>query len=188
MGRSPRHDLTVRDATPGDAAALRMLLLDANAGDYFPSFIRMNGFDHVVLYGKAPSWTVIIIREGVVALEDGTPYAGMDNIDMREAIARDTGGTWARNLAMVNITRAGENGVLASGVMAGPKAIYARGGPGAKMGSLGLKAIVTLAQTHEFPTAQPYKPYNRVIAQKLISSTGGNQFALHRLNENVDRE
>ena len=90
---------------------------------------------------------------------------------MREAIARDTGGTWARNLAMVNITRAGENGVLTSGVMAGPKAIYARGGPGAKMGALGLKAIVTLAQTHEFPTAQPYKPYNRVIAQKLLATS-----------------
>ena len=27
-------------------------------------------------------------------------------------------------------------------------------------------AFVTLAQTREFPTAQPYKPYNRVIAQK----------------------
>ena len=116
------------------------VLLDSNAGDYFPSFIRMNGFDHIVLYGKAPAWTVLIIREGVVTFEDGTPYAGMDNIDMREAIARDIGGTWARNLAMVNITRAGENGVLTSGIMAGPKAIYARGGPGAKMGSLGLKA------------------------------------------------
>ena len=77
------------------------VLLDANAGDYFPSFLRMNGFDHLVLYGKAPAWTMIMIREGVVTFEDGAPYAGMDNIDMREAIARDTGGTWARNLAMV---------------------------------------------------------------------------------------
>jgi aldehyde:ferredoxin oxidoreductase len=72
---------------------------------------------------------------------------------------------------MVNITRAGENGVLTSGIMAGPKAVYARGGPGAKMGSLGLKAIVTIAPTREFPTAQPYKPYNRVIAQKLLGTS-----------------
>ncbi len=106
-----------------------------------------------------------------IAFEDGTPYAGLDNIDLREAVARDTGGKWARNLAMVNITRAGENGVLTSGIMAGPKAIYARGGPGAKMGSLHLKGIVTIAQTREFPTAQPYKPYNRVIAQKLLATS-----------------
>jgi aldehyde:ferredoxin oxidoreductase len=147
------------------------VLLDANAGDYFPSFLRMNGFDHLVLYGQAAAWTMVMIREGVVSFEDGTRYAGLDNIDLREAVANDTGGTWARNMAMVNITRAGEQGVLTSGIMAGPKAIYARGGPGAKMGSLGLKGIVTIAPTREFPTAQPYKPYNRVIAQKLLSTS-----------------
>ena len=147
------------------------VLLDTNAGDYFPSFLRLNGFDHIVLYGKAPAWTVLMIREGVATFEDGMRYAGMDNIELRETIAHVTGGTWTRNLAMVNITRAGENGVLTSGIMAGPKAVYARGGPGAKMGSLGLKAIVTLAQTREFPTAQPYKPYNRVIAQKLLATS-----------------
>lgn len=147
------------------------VILDSNAGDYFPSFLRMNGFDHLVVYGKAPAWTLLMIREGAVSFEDAAPYAGLDNIDMRDAVARDTGGTWRRNLAMVNVTRAGENGVLTSGIMAGPKAIYARGGPGAKMGSLGLKAIVTLAQTREFPTALPYKPYNRVIAQKLLGTS-----------------
>jgi aldehyde:ferredoxin oxidoreductase len=147
------------------------VLLDANAGDYFPSFLRMNGFDHLVLYSKAASWTLLTIREGVVTFADGVPYAGMDNIDMRSAVARDTGGVWMRNLAMVNISRAGENGVLTSGIMAGPKAIYARGGPGAKMGALGLKGIVTIAPTHEFPTARPYKPYNRVIAQKLLATS-----------------
>ena len=147
------------------------VLLDANAGDYFPSFLRMNGFDHVVLYGKAPWWTLLTIRDGVVTFDDGRPYAGMDNIDMRAAIARDTGGTWARDLAMANITRAGEHEVLTAGVMAGPKAIYARGGPGAKMGAMRLKGIVTIAPTREFPTAQPYKPYNRVIAQKLLGTS-----------------
>ena len=147
------------------------VLLDANAGDYFPSFLRMNGFDHLVLYGQAPQWTLLVIREGVVSFDDAAPYIGMDNIDMRDAIARDLGGTWTKNLAMANITRAGENGVLTSGIMAGPKAIYARGGPGAKMASFKLKGIVTIAQTREFPTAQPYKPYNRVIAQKLLGTS-----------------
>src|SRR5688500_3451735 len=39
------------------------VLLDANAGDYFPSFLRLNGFDHIVLYGKAKDWTMLMIRE-----------------------------------------------------------------------------------------------------------------------------
>ncbi len=147
------------------------VLMDCNAGDYFPSFLRMNGFDHIVLYGRAPSWSLIVIREGRVAFEDAGAYVGMDNIDLRDAIARDLGGVWRRNMSMVSITRAGENLVLTSGIMGGPKAIYARGGPGAKMGSLQLKAIVTLSPTRELPSAQPYKPYNRHIAQKLLGTS-----------------
>jgi aldehyde:ferredoxin oxidoreductase len=90
---------------------------------------------------------------------------------MRERIPHDFGGTWARDLAMVNITRAGENLVLTSAIMGGPKACYARGGPGAKMGSLKLKAIVVQGHTRDFETAQPYKGYNRTIAQKLLDTS-----------------
>ena len=61
------------------------VLLDSNAGDYFPSFLRMNGYDHLVLYGQAPAWTLLMIREGshegphegphegIVTFEDGAP-------------------------------------------------------------------------------------------------------------------
>ena len=147
------------------------VLLDSNAGDYFPSFIRMNGIDHIVVFGRAASWTVLHIRNGEVAFLDAAPYVGLDNIDMRERIPNDFGGTWARDLAMVNITRAGENLVLTSAIMGGPKACYARGGPGAKMGSLQLKAILVQGHTRDFETAQPYKGYNRTIAQKLLDTS-----------------
>jgi aldehyde:ferredoxin oxidoreductase len=147
------------------------VLMDCNCGDYFPSFLRMNGYDHLVLYGRRPGWTMVVIREGEVTFEDAARYAGLDNLDLRERVQQDLGGVWARNMAMANITRAGENLVLTSGIMGGPKAIYARGGPGAKMGALGLKAIVTIAQTREFTTAGPYKPYNRHIAQKLLGTS-----------------
>jgi aldehyde:ferredoxin oxidoreductase len=147
------------------------VLLDCNAGDYFPSFIRMNGIDHVVLFGKAASWTLLHVKNGEIAFLDAAAYGGLDNIDLRERIPRDLGGTWTRDLAMVNITRAGENLVLTSAIMGGPKACYARGGPGAKMGSLRLKAIVVQGQTRDFETAQPYKGYNRTIAQKLLDTS-----------------
>jgi aldehyde:ferredoxin oxidoreductase len=147
------------------------VILDSNAGDYFPSFIRMNGIDHLVLFGRSDAWTVIRIREGQLEFVDARPYLGLDNIDLRERIPVDFGGTWTRDLAMVNVTRAGENLVLTSAIMAGPKACYARGGPGAKMGSLKVKAIVVQGQTRDFDTAQPYKGYNRTIAQKLLDTS-----------------
>jgi len=147
------------------------VIMDSNAGDYFPSFIRMNGIDHLVLYGRAPGWLLIRIRQGQLEFLDGTPYLGLDNIDLRDRIPQEFGGTWTRDLAMVNVARAGENLVLTSAIMAGPKACYARGGPGAKMGSLKLKAIVVQGQTRDFETAQPYKGYNRTIAQKLLETS-----------------
>lgn len=147
------------------------VILDCNAGDYFPSFLKMNGIDHLVLFGRAPRWTLLRIREGDVEFLDAAPYLGLDNIDLRERMAADLGGAWTRDLAMASITRAGENLVLTSAIMAGPKACYARGGPGAKMGSLQLKAIVTQGQTRDFDTAQPYKGYNRMIAQKLLDTS-----------------
>ena len=147
------------------------VILDSNAGDYFPSFIRMNGIDHLVLFGPSADWTVIRISEGRLEFLDARAYLGLDNIDLRERIAADVGGTWTRDLAMVNVTRAGENRVLTSAIMAGPKACYARGGPGAKMGSLKVKAIVVQGQTRDFETAQPYKGYNRTIAQKLLDTS-----------------
>jgi aldehyde:ferredoxin oxidoreductase len=147
------------------------VLMDSNAGDYFPSFIRMNGIDHIVLYGRAAAWTMIRITAGEIEFLDGEPYRGLDNIDLRERIPKDIGGRWDRDLAMVNVTVAGENQVLCSAIMGGPKACYARGGPGAKMGSLKVKAIVVQGQTRDFETAQPYKGYNRTIAQKLLDTS-----------------
>ena len=147
------------------------VILDSNAGDYFPSFIRMNGIDHLVLFGRNAAWTVIHIHEGELTFRDARAYLGLDNIDLRQRIPEDFGGAWTRDLAMVNVTRAGENLVLTSAIMAGPKACYARGGPGAKMGSLKVKAIVVQGQTRDFETAQPYKGYNRTIAQKLLDTS-----------------
>ena len=147
------------------------VLMDSNAGDYFPSFIRMNGIDHIVLFGRAAAWTMIRIKAGQIEFMDGETYRGLDNIDLRERIPQEIGGKWDRDLAMVNVTVAGENQVLCSAIMGGPKACYARGGPGAKMGSLKLKAIVVQGQTRDFETAQPYKGYNRTIAQKLLDTS-----------------
>ncbi|HJO37943.1 MAG: aldehyde ferredoxin oxidoreductase C-terminal domain-containing protein [Vicinamibacterales bacterium] len=147
------------------------VLMDSNAGDYFPSFMKMNGLDHLVVYGPAEAWTWLWLGEGRVEFRDATPYLGLDNIDLRDRMAVDLDGTWTRDLAMASITRAGENQVMSSAIMAGPKACYARGGTGAKMGSLKVKAIVVQGQTHDFETAQPYKPYNKTIAMKLLGTS-----------------
>jgi aldehyde:ferredoxin oxidoreductase len=147
------------------------VILDSNAGDYFPSFMKLNGIDHLVVYGKASPWTLLHCQDGEVNFVDAAPWMGMDNIDLRAAISRDFGGQEGRDFGLAAITTAGENLVLCSGIMAGPKAIYARGGPGAKMGSLGLKAVLMQGRSADLTPARPHKERNRDIAQMLLSTS-----------------
>ena len=150
------------------------ILLDSNAGDYFPSFLKLNGIDHLVMYGRAPTPTLLYLTGGKLEFRDATPYWGLDNVDMRRRIAVDFNGTFDRDLAMVTITRAGENGVKVSGVMAGPKSLHARGGGGAKMGSMNLKAIVAKhIQRLDFADPAKVPTTNRDIARQFMNTGVG---------------
>ncbi|PNU19017.1 aldehyde ferredoxin oxidoreductase [Geothermobacter hydrogeniphilus] len=146
-------------------------ILDSNAGDYFPAFLKRHGYDHLVLYGRNSQWTLLKIDRDQVAFVDATPYRGMDNIAFTAAIERDFACTEQKDMAMARISSAGENRVLCSGIMAGQKSIWARGGGGAKMGSLNLKAILLLGKPPEFDLTADYKRRNREIGKKILSAS-----------------
>jgi aldehyde:ferredoxin oxidoreductase len=55
--------------------------------------------------------------------------------------------------------------------MGGPKAIYARGGTGAKMGSLMLKAVMILGRCGRPELTEGFKWNNRDIAHKILSTS-----------------
>lgn len=147
------------------------VLMDSNAGDYFPSFMKLNGIDHLVLYGKAPQWTLLHFEGNEPKFLDASPWTGLDNLDLRAKIAADFNGTEGKDYGLAAITTAGENLVLCSGIMAGPKAIYARGGPGAKMGALNLKAILIQGRNADLTPFRPHKMRNRDVAVKLLSTS-----------------
>ncbi len=147
------------------------VLMDCNAGDYFPSFMKLNAIDHLVLYGKAPRWTLLQFEGREPNFLDATPLRGLDNIEFRARISSDFAGLEGKDYGLASITAAGENLVLCSGIMAGPKAIYARGGPGAKMGSLNLKAVLIRGRTADLTPLRQHKTRNREVAQKLLATS-----------------
>jgi len=146
-------------------------ILDSNAGDYFPSFLKRHGYDHLVLYGRNPQWTLLKITSDQVSFLDATSYLGMNNIEFTKAIERDFACHERKDMAMARISRAGENLVLCSGVMAGEKAIWARGGGGAKMGSLHLKAILIQGKPPELELSASFKQNNREIGKKTLAAS-----------------
>jgi len=146
-------------------------ILDTNGGDYFPSFVKRHGYDHLVLFGLAPHWTLLRLAHEDVQFLDATRYVGLDNLDLPAAIERDFDCSERKDMALARITTAGENLALCSGIMGGIKAIWARGGGGAKMGSLRLKAIMVHGKPGDAPKVQELKAHNKVIGKKITSTS-----------------
>ncbi len=146
-------------------------ILDSNAGDFFPSYLKRQGYDHLVLYGRNPEWTLLKIEQDQINFVDATPYRGMDNIEFTAKIEHDFDCHERKDMAMARISSAGENQVLCSGIMAGEKAIWARGGGGAKMGSLHLKAILIQGKLPDFELSAAYKQKNREIGKKILGAS-----------------
>lgn len=164
----------VPTATRGNVSSLSPesdTILDSSCGDAFPTFTKLHGYDHIVLYGQARAWTLLQISFDKVSFHDAGAYLGMDNLDLMPAIEKDFSCTERTDMAMARITSAGENLVLSAGIMGGIKAIYARGGAGAKMGSLKLKGIMILGRCPS-PTFTPaFKQNNKEIAANILSAS-----------------
>ncbi|MBI4508582.1 MAG: aldehyde ferredoxin oxidoreductase, partial [Deltaproteobacteria bacterium] len=149
-------------------------LMDSNCGDYFPSFLKLSGYDRLVILGRADDWTYLYIEGEKVEFRDARHWAGLDQLELRERVELELGGKWTRDLAMAAISSAGERGVLCAGIMGGPKAIFARGGTGAKMGAHRLKAIVVRGFDPKLGFgARPaeVKPYNREVARQVLDTS-----------------
>jgi len=161
-------------ATRGNVTSLSPesdAILDSNAGDYFPAFMKHHGYEHIVLYGKNPQWTLLRISQDKIDFLDATPYLGLDNLDTTAAIEKDFDRTERKDMALARITSAGENLALSSGIMGGIKAIWARGGAGAKMGSLNLKAILIDGKPGKVASSKEFKLNAKEINSNVLSTS-----------------
>jgi len=94
-------------------------ILDSNCGDFFPSFLKRNGYDHLVLYGRAAVWTLLELSGGAIRFHNATPYLGMDNADLTRAVEKDFSCAERKDMAMARITRAGRTWFCAPGSWGG---------------------------------------------------------------------
>ncbi len=165
---------SVPTATRGNVSSISpesRAILDCSCGDSFPTYLKLHGYDHLVLYGQSPGLTLLQISNSTVLFHDAAGYRGMDNHDLTQAVEKDFSCTERKNMAMARITSAGENLALCSGIMGGVKAIYARGGAGAKMGALKLKAVMVLGSSDAPSLSVKFKENNREIAKKILSTS-----------------
>ncbi|MFX1288744.1 MAG: aldehyde ferredoxin oxidoreductase family protein [Promethearchaeota archaeon] len=111
---------------------------DSNVGGFFAPEMRMAGFDHLVIKGKAEKPVYLWIHDGEIKIVDASHLWGKDTFETQALIRFDHGDEEIKSLV---IGKAGENLVRFANVRTGMKNAAGRTGMGCVMGSKNLKAI-----------------------------------------------
>lgn len=111
---------------------------DSNIGGFFAPEMRMAGFDHLVITGKAEKPSYLFIHDGEIEIQDASRIWGKDTFESQSLIRSEQGDEETKSLV---IGKAGENLVRFANVRTGMKNSAGRTGMGCVMGSKNLKAI-----------------------------------------------
>ncbi|MFX1429864.1 MAG: aldehyde ferredoxin oxidoreductase family protein [Promethearchaeota archaeon] len=111
---------------------------DSNIGGFFAPEMRMAGFDHLVITGKAKKPSYLWIHDGEIEILDASYLWGKDTFETQSLIRSNHGDEEIKSLV---IGKAGENLVRFANIRTGMKNSAGRTGMGCVMGSKNLKAI-----------------------------------------------
>ncbi|MBI2958070.1 MAG: hypothetical protein HYY32_04420 [Chloroflexi bacterium] len=110
------------------------------ANGFFGAFLRLSGYDGIILQGKARKWAYLYIHDEKAELRDASGLLGKDTVETREALKRELG-HGDKQMSVVSIGPAGENLVKFAALVVDKGHVAAHNGAGAVMGSKKLKAI-----------------------------------------------
>jgi aldehyde:ferredoxin oxidoreductase len=110
------------------------------ANGFFGAYLKMAGFDAVVVQGSSPSLAYLYIHDGTAEIRDASVLTGKDTLETENAVLQELG--LKRNASVYAIGPAGENLVRFAAIVGDRGHVAAHNGVGAVMGSKKLKVIV----------------------------------------------
>jgi aldehyde:ferredoxin oxidoreductase len=113
----------------------------SQANGFLGAFMRLNGFDGIVIQGAAESLQYLYIHDGSAELRDARHLAGVDTWEMIDQLTEELD-VDERRLSVFGIGPAGENLVRFAAFVGDRGHVAGHNGTGAVMGSKRLKAIV----------------------------------------------
>lgn len=126
-------------------------IADSQVGGYIAPHVKSNGFDAVVIKGKADAPVYLYVNGEESEIRDARMIWGKVTGEAEKAIRKDVG---EDKLQISTIGPAGENLVKFANIMHMGSRASGRNGIGAVMGAKNLKALVV----REKPMAKPYNP------------------------------
>lgn len=112
---------------------------DSQFGGFWPTLLKKNGFDALVINGKSEKPIYLYIENGNIHIKDANKVWGFDTGDTEDFLKEEVKDKKAR---VLSIGKAGENLVYYACAISESKFAAGRTGLGAVMGSKKLKAIV----------------------------------------------
>ncbi|MDQ7785828.1 MAG: aldehyde ferredoxin oxidoreductase family protein, partial [Desulfomonilaceae bacterium] len=138
---------------------------DSSCGGHFAPELRYCGFDGIVVTGKAPAPSLLLVEGNEVSLRNASEYWGKGIEEVNRAIKERFG----KGYRALIIGPAGENRVRFANILNEFHHAFGRAGFGAVMGSKNLKAIVVRAKTRDMSLADPekYEALRRELNTKI---------------------
>jgi len=112
----------------------------SQANGFFGAYLKLSGFDGIIIQGEAAKWTYLYIHDGKAELRDASHLVGKDIWEIDDLIKRELGYS-KRGMSVAGIGPAGENLVKFAAIVADRGHIAGHNGTGAVMGAKKLKAI-----------------------------------------------
>jgi aldehyde:ferredoxin oxidoreductase len=152
----------------GGKSPLTGFVGSANIGGFFAPEMRLAGFDHLVIKGKAEKPVYLWIHDGEIEIRDAGHLWGVDSRETQSLIREELGDDDIQSLC---IGQAGENLVRFACIRTGVKNAAGRTGIGAIWGSKNLKAVAARGMM-DIEIAHPMEAleYNKEVIDQVVSS------------------
>jgi len=118
---------------------LTNMAADSQAGGSIGPMIKRAGYDAIVIEGRAPELSYLLIEDGSVTIQGAPDLAGLSVSEARALLLKKHG---EKNISIMQCGPAGEKLVRFANVMVDGNDAFGRAGMGAVMGSKNLRAVV----------------------------------------------
>ncbi|MFC1951046.1 aldehyde ferredoxin oxidoreductase family protein [Chloroflexota bacterium] len=122
----------------------------SQANGYLGAYMKLSGFDAIVIQGASDKWVYLYLHDGVAELRNAKPLLGKDTWETEDAIKQELGLS-ERGASVFGIGPAGENLVRFATIVGDRGHVAAHNGPGAVMGSKKLKAVIAARGKNPVP-------------------------------------
>jgi aldehyde:ferredoxin oxidoreductase len=164
-------------------------ITDSHHGGWSGARLKWAGFDGLLFEGKAEDPVYAYVEDGEVELRDASHLWGKGIHETADIVEEEHEGEYGKNLSIMAIGPAGENGVRYSCIVNEDDRASGRGGTGAVLGSKNVKAIVIKATTDMQKPADPetFREGHKQAMQLIQESdiTGPNEGGLSVYGTNV---